>query len=172
MARIDEIRDARNVKMKEAARRYAQRREMREAARVRAALDGPARADSAERVQAFREMTARRAAAEATRRLSPQERMIGPTLDFDKRPPDSDAELAGQPVARIVEIDGPRYQPYGFGTGFMVTPRLLLTNHHVLPHARTAVNVGAQFGYEYDVRGLRQGEIFELEPDALYQSSQ
>ncbi|ANW67291.1 endonuclease [Mycobacterium sp. djl-10] len=38
--------------------------------------------------------------------------------------------------------------PSGFGTGFMVSPRLMLTNHHVLPDAVTAQRSYVEFNYQ------------------------
>ena len=41
----------------------------------------------------------------------------------------------------------------GFGTGFMIGPGVLLTNHHVIAGLDEARNSLAEFDYEYDVRG-------------------
>jgi endonuclease G len=49
----------------------------------------------------------------------------------------------------IVNPDGTR----GFGTGFMVSPRLLLTNHHVLLDADTAALSFVEFNYQDGLGG-------------------
>jgi V8-like Glu-specific endopeptidase len=41
----------------------------------------------------------------------------------------------------------------GFGTGFMVSPRLLLTNNHVLPSPEFAANSEIEFDFQNDRRG-------------------
>jgi endonuclease G len=57
----------------------------------------------------------------------------------------------------------------GFGTGSMVTPRLLLTNHHVLPDADTAAASEIEFNFEDGVDGqpLRP-RLFGLDPAAFF----
>ncbi len=99
-----------------------------------------------------------------------RERKIGPTLDFTRFAPDEEARGAGRPVARIVEMPQQGILPEGFGTGFLVSPRLLLTNHHVLPTKAEAYGVGANFQHEYNTAGLQPGVIFELDPDTFYVS--
>ncbi|MEO1002889.1 MAG: trypsin-like peptidase domain-containing protein [Cyanobacteria bacterium J06638_7] len=59
----------------------------------------------------------------------------------------------------------------GYGTGFLVAPRLLLTNHHVLPSAEVAAISRAEFNYQLDLGGrLRPGHSFALDPAQLYLS--
>ena len=41
----------------------------------------------------------------------------------------------------------------GFGTGFLVGPRVLMTNHHVISAAEDARSSLAEFDYEYDENG-------------------
>jgi len=60
--------------------------------------------------------------------------------------------------------------PTGFGTGFLVTPRLLLTNEHVLPSRADASGVGANFLHERTSQGLQTGVIFELTPNDFFVS--
>ncbi len=96
------------------------------------------------------------------------ERQIGTTLDLQSYPPSEQALKAGRPVARLVELPGPGLVPQGFATGFLVAPTLLLTNHHVFPVIDEARRVGAQFLFEQTVGGLREGLIFELEPDRFF----
>jgi len=62
----------------------------------------------------------------------------------------------------------------GYGTGFMVSPRLLLTNHHVLPSRQEAAYSQVEFDYQRDrfgrlqtVRtfGLLPGDFFLTSPE-------
>ncbi len=71
---------------------------------------------------------------------------------------------AARAVGRIHISNG-----LGFGTGFMVSPRLMLTNNHVLPDSATAVRSSVEFDYQLGVDGrrLRTGE-FDFAPDELF----
>ncbi|MBL0744770.1 phospholipase D-like domain-containing protein [Chryseolinea lacunae] len=61
----------------------------------------------------------------------------------------------------------------GYGTGFMVSPRLALTNHHVLPDAGVARFAKIEFGYELDGdSNLLPSDIFTFEPDTFYLSDE
>lgn len=57
----------------------------------------------------------------------------------------------------------------GFGTGSLITPRLLLTNNHVLPDARTAASSQVEFNFQLGLDGQPlQSRIFPLDPDTLF----
>jgi len=57
----------------------------------------------------------------------------------------------------------------GYGTGFLVSPRLLLTNHHVLPDAQSASLSRVEFDYEDSADGNpKQAIAFDFDPDTLY----
>lgn len=59
-----------------------------------------------------------------------------------------------------------------FGTGFMVTPSLMLTNAHVLPDEASATGCIAEFGYEVDVTSIpRTTQRFKIRPDVFFVSS-
>ncbi|WP_328441866.1 serine protease [Streptomyces sp. NBC_00444] len=74
---------------------------------------------------------------------------------------------AARAVARISIIDNGRRA--GFGTGFLVGERLLLTNNHVLPDVRTATGSFAEFDLESDVDGVpKPVAVYDLAPDALF----
>jgi hypothetical protein len=60
--------------------------------------------------------------------------------------------VAAKPVCRLVLRDGGD-RARGYATGFMVSPRLLLTNCHVFPNLNEATNALAQFDYTLDIRG-------------------
>jgi endonuclease G, mitochondrial len=51
----------------------------------------------------------------------------------------------------------------GYGTGFLVAPQVMLTNHHVLSSIEEVRESRIQFGYERDMRGIEQKEVeFQL----------
>ena len=57
----------------------------------------------------------------------------------------------------------------GFGTGSLVTTRLLLTNHHVLPDADTAAASQIEFNFEDGVDGQPlQPRLFGLDPATFF----
>jgi endonuclease G len=96
------------------------------------------------------------------------ERMIGATLDFMDLAPNEQARKAGRPVVRIVTLNGNGFVPEGFASGFLISPDLILTNHHVFRTPDEAEGIGAQFLYERTEEGLREGLIFELEPARFF----
>jgi V8-like Glu-specific endopeptidase len=61
----------------------------------------------------------------------------------------------------------------GYGNGFMVSPTLLLTNHHVLPDAATAGYSKVEFNYQLDDRDhLLASELFMFDPETFYYASE
>lgn len=75
------------------------------------------------------------------------------------------APIVSKSVGRIIR----RNTEIGFGTGFMVAPGVLITNHHVLRDAQAAQNAAVQFDYEINYRNREmQSERFELRPDQLF----
>lgn len=55
------------------------------------------------------------------------------------------------------------------GSGFLVGPRLLVTNHHVLGTAAEAAQAQAEFGYEHDAEGVLAPPIgFNLAPHECF----
>lgn len=55
------------------------------------------------------------------------------------------------------------------GTGFMVSPSLLLTNHHVFPRLELARNARVVFDFEDDERGRQLSpSVFLAQPDRFY----
>lgn len=60
----------------------------------------------------------------------------------------------------------------GYGTGFMVSPSVVMTNNHVLEAAATAGRSLVQFGYRERTGGtLHPVAEFQLEPDRLFITS-
>lgn len=71
-------------------------------------------------------------------------------------------------VGRIV-VGGAAGRPAGYGTGFLVGPRLLLTNHHVLGEIGVARSSFVEFDYEINVAGqLQTPNMFALAPQELF----
>ncbi|MCZ2256906.1 trypsin-like serine peptidase [Sporosarcina sp. G11-34] len=75
---------------------------------------------------------------------------------------------AAKPVCRI-EIKNQKGTILGYGTGFLVTPSLLLTNNHVLENYDTAKFSIAQFNYEIDLdKNERPMKSFNLQPERFF----
>ncbi|REE73077.1 endonuclease G [Rhodococcus wratislaviensis] len=79
---------------------------------------------------------------------------------------------AGAAAARSigrVNIRDARGTLQGYGTGFLVSPTLLLTNHHVLPNADTARSSVIEFDYQDGIDGKpRPVQMFPLDPGRFY----
>lgn len=159
-----------------AAQRWKSHRAQREEKSREVAAAGAGAADSPERRLKFAAREAMRALALARRRDGTLplalERMIGPSLDMVTSAPSVAAQLAGRPVARIVVLPERGKNPTGIATGFLITPRLLLTNHHVLPSKASAAGLGANFLHDTTKAGLQAGALFELKPDDFYLSDE
>jgi endonuclease G len=95
------------------------------------------------------------------------ERRIGSSLDWSVMPSGIDAEAAGRPVARLCSSPEAT-EAVGFATGFMVSPALLLTNHHVFEGPADAAGMVAQFGYEERNGRTQAGTFFELDPETFF----
>ncbi|HYV06459.1 MAG TPA: DNA/RNA non-specific endonuclease [Blastocatellia bacterium] len=78
------------------------------------------------------------------------------------------ALLSANPVCRI-SIRAPSGHERGCATGFMVSPRLLLTNEHVFGSADEAAPSIVEFNYRFDIAGHpEQSYIFRLRPDLFF----
>lgn len=81
----------------------------------------------------------------------------------------------GLAVARFVgriNILSPAGRVMGHGTGFMVSPRLLMTNNHVLHNADEAKFCKVEFDYQYDRNGkMLPVAIFALDPDTFFMTN-
>ena len=90
--------------------------------------------------------------------------IVGNTIDFVGVSFLEQGVNAAKAVARIAFSDG---RPQG--TGFMVSDRLFLTNHHVIRSAQAARQFHLEFGYELDYK--RQPKAisrYQLDPDTLF----
>src|SRR5215207_5656190 len=129
----------------------------------------PLKADSPERVQkrlnriAARE--AERAAPTASRAMA-LERIMGRSdlmsvnyLEIGLR--------AARCVGRIT-IRTRTGQTLGYGTGFTISPRLLITNNHVLESAQIAATSRVEFNFQEDAVGNPlQAVVLNLEPQTF-----
>jgi endonuclease G len=98
---------------------------------------------------------------------SEKERILGDNdlvdLNFFER-----GLFAAKSVCRVILRDEAKRQ-IGAASGFLVSPALLLTNHHVFPHAGEAALALAQFDYELDIEGIeRRGPSFRTRPDIYF----
>lgn len=74
-------------------------------------------------------------------------------------------------VARI-RIRSAQGRTLGFGTGFMVSPRLLMTNNHVLTSRNDAAFSHCEFNFQDDLTGRPMPtSIFELDPDLFFETN-
>ncbi|CRZ16799.1 DNA/RNA non-specific endonuclease [Mycolicibacterium neworleansense] len=104
--------------------------------------------------------------------LKPQMRdqlrkIIGPTTDFVPICFIDRAGLSARAVARV--IDGKR-RP--LGTGVMVSPRLFMTNNHVIAEAQSAASTSIQFNYQLDIDDVPAPVTeFGLDPETFFWTS-
>lgn len=76
--------------------------------------------------------------------------------------------IAADAVARI-EVRNGESEVAGCGTGFMISPRLLLTNNHVLPSADDAAQSWVHFRHEFDAFGNAVASCgFAFDPSAFF----
>lgn len=76
--------------------------------------------------------------------------------------------LAQRCVGRVIIRDD-RGSGLGYGTGFLVSPCLLLTNHHVLPDPATARSSRIEFDYQDGIDGKPlPPAVFSLDPDRFF----
>lgn len=74
---------------------------------------------------------------------------------------------AARAVGRVVIREGG--QLAGFGTGSLVSPALLLTNHHVLPSADVAAGSSVEFSFEDGSDGQPLTPVVvDLDPDRFF----
>ena len=82
------------------------------------------------------------------------------------------ARSASRAVGRVVLKDT-RGRTVGFGTGWLCSPRAILTNHHVLEDAATARLAVIEFNYELLPGGeLATPVVLPLDPDTLFVTSE
>lgn len=80
-----------------------------------------------------------------------------------------DAGVVGAHAIGRVNIRDVRGTVRGYGTGFLVTGSLLITNHHVLPDAATARSSVIEFDYQDGVDGRPlPPQVFPLDPARFF----
>ncbi|WP_244302133.1 S1 family peptidase [Microbispora triticiradicis] len=112
------------------------------------------------------------AVMEATRgvrldRPAMHERILGVAKDLQAWSFLPRGARAARTVARISVSENGRELP--IGTGFLVSPRLLLTNHHVLPCPEAVRQAFAEFDAQVGVDNTPEvAKRFTLDPDAFF----
>jgi endonuclease G len=176
MGALDRVREAKRAASAAAEARWNDHAEERARKQQEIATAGAGAADSPDRQARFNMRVAMIERAQEMHRSGTLplgvERRMGPTLDYAPFAPSRAAHSAGRPVARLVDPVRPGIVPNGIATGFLVTPKLLITNHHVFPTRGDALGVGANFLYETSDRGVESGAVFELDPDRFYLSDE
>lgn len=77
--------------------------------------------------------------------------------------------VAASAAVGRVNIRNAQGRLVGYGTGSLVSPELLLTNHHVLPDAEAARGSIIEFDYQDGIDGLpRPVRAFALDPDRFF----
>lgn len=75
---------------------------------------------------------------------------------------------AARPICRI-QLRDLRSNLLGYGSGFLIGPGLLLTNHHVFGKPADAANSIADFNYELDISGQERVPVrFGFEPRKFF----
>lgn len=159
-----------------AATRYRETSAAREEVRGRQRRDGKKVVDAPEQVEARFERLFQMP-AEAMLRSAPDrgpdeghrmlERIINERNDLQSASFLSLGDRTVRTTARISRKDGLRRLPAG--TGLLVSPRVLMTNNHVLPDRRSASRSVVEFNYQLGA-DLVEGPVatFALEPELLF----
>lgn len=164
-------------------RRYAERAPEREELQQRLEEHGILGADTPDRVRSrlMRLGTDRETAvavAEAGAAEAPPPPVPGETLVALERLLGTNDLIgiaflpAGYTAARAVgriQVGAAAGHVVGFGTGFMVSPHLLLTNNHVFSSADEARGSLVEFNFETAPGGtMRRSVLFRFEPESLF----
>ncbi|TYO64126.1 hypothetical protein FXV83_23965 [Bradyrhizobium hipponense] len=92
------------------------------------------------------------------------ERIWGKTVDFVDVAFFERGRRAARAVARIITTDGA-----AVGTGFLISPHLLMTNNHVIGSTQDAAGLLAEFDYERDINGVMlQATRFAFDTKACF----
>jgi pimeloyl-ACP methyl ester carboxylesterase len=97
------------------------------------------------------------------------ERVIGEAEEFLSVMFIKRALVAARAVGRVVSSASGQ----GFGTGFLIAPGVLMTNHHVLQSDLAANRAAVQFRYELEIDSRQTaGHNFALEPQRLFYANE
>ncbi len=81
------------------------------------------------------------------------------------------ALIRARSVARVI-VRNKFGQAMEYGTGFLVSPRLLMTNNHVIESASVAKHCTFEFNYETDLLGQPTQKVsFKAKPDLFFVTS-
>lgn len=135
-------------------------------AAIAAGRPGDAEVEPSRRAQVFQART-KSTLAEADLAISGQdsgaERIFGQTIDFVDVAFFERGRRASRAVVRIVTTDGA-----ALGTGFLISPRLMMTNNHVIGSEAEAETLLAEFDYERDLEGsMRPITRFAFDPPPI-----
>jgi endonuclease G len=133
-----------------------------ERARVRRLVASGQWQQAEEDCNRFRSYAAKRAPARAR---SGAEAIQGDTLDYQPASFLPEGATIRRAIAYVEANFGAQST---LGSGFMVSPRLFLTNQHVIPNAQAALGATITFDRELDEKGLpRAMTVFLLDPTAF-----
>lgn len=179
---IDDVMAAQREQVKRAGERFQQTEADRERNRRAREQNDTAVHDSIEalQVRAERLVLANETPVEAltkavmaetpTKQIA-LERIIGASKDLQSWNFLPRGARAATTVARISEFDSGRVLP--LGTGFLVSPRLLMTNNHVLPSQDAARDVLIEFGAQIGIDNEPCTPIaYRLDPEAFFVTDQ
>lgn len=164
--------------LEETEQRYAERTEIREDTKRKLASGSPLQADEPQRVQKRLGRLAKRLVTMEVPSTEGVTTVVGTTdiPAFERVINQSDLMSIsfleeGLLVSRSIGHIGFRSMTgrRSLGTGFMVSPRLLLTNNHVLPDVDQAAICQVEFNYQngIDTRPL-PSVVFDLQPDVFF----
>jgi endonuclease G len=164
-----------------AEHRYSERATAREAIEARLRYQPPMRVDTQERVELRRQRLSKSQSAEVVgaavigsqseiggaASINALERIIGEN-DLISVSYLEQGLAAARAIGRI-RIRDERGQVVGYGTGFLVSPRLLMTNNHVLEDESAAEHSQVEFNFQDDAIGQPlPTTLFDLEPSTFF----
>jgi len=97
-------------------------------------------------------------------RAAGPEAVWGKSIDFVDVAFLERGQRAARSVCRIITRAG-----QAVGTGFLISPRLLMTNNHVIGSKASALGMVAEFDYELDIHGVpREATRFAFDPRQIF----
>jgi endonuclease G len=144
----------------EATKRFEIRELQRQAHLQQVAQKGPLKADERQRVENRRAVINPKDGVALERILGKSDLMAINYLEIGLR--------AAGPVCRV-QVRDSYGRVLGYGTGFMVSPSLMMTNNHVLPRVEEARRSLAEFNFEDDEFFTPKPiKTFPLEPERFF----
>jgi endonuclease G len=103
---------------------------------------------------------------EELKEISPFEVLVGPHAEFLPAHFLEEGAKVQKAVTRVV-VPG-----VGFGTGFLVSPSLLITNNHVLPREEVARRARFEFNYQLNFDGNpEQMDTYSMAPNGAFHTN-